>query len=90
MSGLDAQDWFAGGNLIADGCVNCRDATSARGLHVVFCFHRLDGGNDLALSDGVADFDIDLDQLDIAIERREHIGRLATAWLCLAKSRSGG
>ena len=29
----------------------------------------LDGGNDLALGDGVADFDIDLDQLDVAIER---------------------
>ena len=86
ISGLDAQDWFAGGDFVADGCVNRRDATGARGLHVVLGFHRLDGGNDLALGDGVADFDIDLDQLDVAIERREHIGRLAATRLRLASA----
>ena len=44
----------------------------------------------MAKRDRVTDLDVDLDQLDVAIERREHIGGLAATRLCLAKRGSGG
>ena len=66
--GFDAQNGFAGGNLVADGGVDGGHSTGAGCLDIVLGLHGFHRCDDLPLCYSVADLDVDLNQLDVAFE----------------------